>query len=178
MFDDKHRWCFFLKYTEILKIVNTSFGNLPRSGLLEQGAPPDAKTLRLGLAVWRRGAIRWRYWDIHGRKAYWRLSFATIPRQWSTTGSARIYCIRVQWFCAIWLGRFEFHQRTLFRLETKILVSYIGSFARCTLKKHWTHPRTFARWRAWFFGDWEWTKDLDWGHMSWANGYTIRVVGA
>jgi len=32
---------FFLEYTEILKIVNTSFGNLPRSGLLEQSASPD-----------------------------------------------------------------------------------------------------------------------------------------
>ena len=30
-----------LMYTEILKIVNTSFGNLPRSGLLEQGAEAD-----------------------------------------------------------------------------------------------------------------------------------------
>ncbi len=33
----------FLEYTEILKIVNTSFGNLPRSGLLEQAAAVDRR---------------------------------------------------------------------------------------------------------------------------------------
>ena len=34
-FENEYRWRSFLEYIEILKIVNISFGNLPRSSLLE-----------------------------------------------------------------------------------------------------------------------------------------------
>ena len=56
-----------LECTEILKIVNTNFGNLPRSGLLEQGAEADRQfaaliggSLALAIAQTRLRGLRYR----------------------------------------------------------------------------------------------------------------------